>query len=693
LYRRPPTPNGLKAIEEGTVEWFSPELYANMNTGILEEYIEEHNRKHTFEYSPWSWKAVLFGLMVGTIFCVITEYVGLKVGIAIPGGGYVVYLVAIFLRWKPTIVNNAQGATAAATSIGTGFIFTFPALYLLYKHPDYRIGGTPTDPIFLIQEIPPMAVVMVATIVAGLLGTVYFIIFRRLWLVEDPLPVPGFEAGIQLLEICYESWKGTAASAKRTIMGIFYASLVSAGITFARDFPLFREEVAGGTIRTSLLDKAFGGEWYEAGNITVPPSWQKWTTLEFGLIPIQIGLGWYMRFRVAFLMSLGTLLTWFVIGPMSYAFETPVFIVGFDFVSIRDFPNPFSGATPIFASYGNIGRVIAIGAILGGGITALLKMWPVFKPAFQDVKKAMTAGKGASGDYIPGKGWYEWPLAHIPYMIITAAIAMIAIFLIGGYPLWQTIAFAGVLVATTFALGAISVKVMGETGTQPVSGTSFITLLMLVLVFKLLGTSNELTAVMAILCTTVFGSSISMSGVIIGEYKAALYVGNRPFHLMKSTLTGVVSGAVAAVIGAIMFSDGMATIDPATGKPVLNLLAPQANAFAKLLQAVLGAASTPITQYILFGIALGVFAEFMTGMGTAFGLGMYFHLQLTLPMLLGGASRDLWEKKFLAPKVKREKLTERQTTIKVLDTFMMATGLIVGEAIMGVIVTIWLMFI
>ncbi len=685
-YRRPPTPNGLRAIENDDLEWFSPELYANLNTGVLEDYLEERNRKEVFETCPWSWKAVLFGLFMGTIFCVITEYVGLKVGIAIPGGGYVVYLVAIFLKWKPTIVNNAQGATAAATSIGSGFIFTFPALYLLYKHPDYRMGGTPDNPIFLIEEIPPMAVVMVATIVAGLLGTVYFIIFRRLWLVEDPLPVPGFEAHIQLLEICYESWKGAAKGAMRTIKGILYAGLVSAGITFARDFPL-------GADRISLFDRMFGGEWYHAGNITVPASWQRWTTMEFGLIPIQIGLGWYMRFRVAFLMSLGTLLTWFVIGPMSYAFETPVFIVGFDYVSIQDFPNPFAPyTTPIFASYGNIGRVIAIGAILGGGITALLKMWPVFKPAFQDVKKAMTSGKGAGGDYIAGKGWYEWPLSHIPYMIVIAAISIIVIFLIGGYPLGQTIAFALVLVATTFALGAISVKVMGETGTQPVSGTSFITLLMLVAVFKAMGTTNQLTAVMAILCTTVFGSSISMSGVIIGEYKAALYVGNRPFHLMKATLTGVISGAVLAVVGAIMFSDGMATIDPDTGRPVLNLLAPQANAFAKLLQAVLGAAAAPITHYILFGVALGVFAEFMTGMGTAFGLGMYFHLQLTLPMLMGGASRDLWEKKFLIPRAKREKWTERQTTLKVLDTFMMATGLIVGEAIMGVIVTIVLMF-
>ncbi|MCK5253618.1 MAG: OPT/YSL family transporter, partial [Thermoplasmata archaeon] len=236
------------------------------------------------------------------------------------------------------------------------------------------------------------------------------------------------------------------------------------------------------------------------------------------------------------------------------------------------------------------------------------------------------------------------------------------------------------------------VKVMGETGTQPVSGTSFITLILLVGIFKAMGTSDELTAVMAILCTTIFGSSISMSGVVIGEYKAALYVGNKPFHLMKAILTGVISGAIFAVVGAVMFSDGMATVDPETGEPVLNLLAPQANAFASFLQAMLGAASSTITQYLVFGVFLGIFAEMMTGMGTAFGLGMYFHLQLTLPMLVGGASRDIYEKKFLYPRAKRENWTERQTTLKILDTFMIATGLIIGEAIMGVIVTIVLMF-
>ena len=43
--------------------------------------------------------------------------------------------------------------------------------------------------------------------------------------------------------------------------------------------------------------------------------------------------------------------------------------------------------------------------------------------------------------------------------------------------------FSVVLLSTTFLLGAIAVRVMGETGIEPVSGTSFIVLLILLMIF------------------------------------------------------------------------------------------------------------------------------------------------------------------------------------------------------------------
>jgi uncharacterized oligopeptide transporter (OPT) family protein len=92
----------------------------------------------------------------------------------------------------------------------------------------------------------------------------------------------------------------------------------------------------------------------------------------------------------------------------------------------------------------------------------------------------------------------------------------------------------------------------------------------------------------------------------------------------------------------------------------------------------------------LLGIVLGIFMELLIGMGTAFGLGMYLPLGIHIPMLLGGAGRDLWEKKIIEPKAKVENWSERKKTLKLLDSYMMATGMIVGEAIMGTLIAVYL---
>ena len=42
-YRQPVTAKGLKAIEDGTLTWLDDEMYNNLNTGVLEQYLEEKN--------------------------------------------------------------------------------------------------------------------------------------------------------------------------------------------------------------------------------------------------------------------------------------------------------------------------------------------------------------------------------------------------------------------------------------------------------------------------------------------------------------------------------------------------------------------------------------------------------------------------------------------------------------------------
>ena len=245
------------------------------------------------------------------------------------------------------------------------------------------------------------------------------------------------------------------------------------------------------------------------------------------------------------------------------------------------------------------------------------------------------------------------------------------------------ILFAIVLLATTFLLGAIAVRVMGETGIEPVSGTSFIVLLMLLLVFLNLpvGLSKEESVLMALVGTTVFGSAISMSGTVVGDYKNSLYIGNRPYHISKGNIMGVVPGAILGAGVAIFLSKLLADGS-------IDLLAPQANAFAAFT--IILAEGQGDWYALGLGFFLGAFAEWATGMGTSFGLGMYLPTPVTFPMLIGGAARDWWEKRRLLPKVEEIRLSEgsaaseKSRALMLLCTFMIAAGALTGEAFFGV---------
>ncbi|PKK85582.1 MAG: hypothetical protein CVT48_04815 [Thermoplasmata archaeon HGW-Thermoplasmata-1] len=653
-------------------------MYANLNTGVLEEYLDEKNASDGMKLSKWSWPKVIIGVAIGAAFALINQYVGLKIGMVIGGSWYVSYLLGMALRWKPTEINIASGASTGASMICTGFVFTFPAIYLLS-------GWNKVHPYKQLIEnsaIPPIPVAIVATILAAILGCMYFIIFRRVWLVEDPLPMPGFQAWVKLLDMANDFSAGAMEHAKRAIRYVGIFMLLSGALTFLKDFPF--KFKGTGEEGMPVLDYIFRKtEYYEAGDIMMPYSQAHYTWINFTVTPMLMATGWFMKSRAAALVSLGTIFSWLIVIPLAVALGMPAYVPTLgEKVILADMS---MAALRVF-SY--VVKPMAAGAILGGGMTGLIKMAPMFKSATADLFKLMSpkknvvkAGDAPSKAYVKGKGWYEWPISHIPIMMLIAFVGISLTWIIGGYPPLPSIVFSLLLIVTTFFLGAIAVKVMGETSVEPVSGTSFIVLLMLFGVFSLMGLDMPQVIVMSLLGTTVFGGAISMSGDIVTDFKNAIYIGNRPYMQMKGELVGIVPGAIIAAIGATVLSIGLA-------QGVVQLQAPQAHAFATITSAI----AVKEVDFLIFGIgiAFGILMELVTGMGTAFGLGMYFTLGLSFPLLIGGFARDLWEKKWLEPKVKKENWDEKKKTIKLLDTYMIATGLIIGEALIGVIVAIYL---
>jgi hypothetical protein len=533
----------------------------------------------------------------------------------------------------------------------------------------------------------------------------FFIIFRRIWLVEDPLPLPSMQAYVKLIDITNDLSVGAIEAAKRNLRLVFLVAAGTMAFVFFRDFPLRSERVGDETVTHSIMDAGLPAKYYSHGTVWVPKEWSlsKYTLIGFTFEPIQLALGWFLRFRVAFLVGMGSLLTFFVIMPMAVGLDFPILIVknveidGEEYLLEGTFSINDEGLNEVFGiqegqyhlpatlAKDRIAKIVAIGAILGGGITAFLKMLPVFKTTIADMRRTAPS-RGVRKDWIQGRGWYEWPSAHIKIMSIVTFVGITAVFTIGGYPLLYSLVFAAVLVSFTFVFGAIAVKVAGEIGVTPVSGTSFITLTLLFGIFSILdvltGSGKELTFIMALLGTAIFGTAISLSAEIIWDFRIGIYASTRPVHLVRAETIGVLFGAPVAVTASTVLSYGLA-------QGVLDLEAPQAHAFATYVQ-VLAGAEPYVVHLLLLGIMIGVFMELLTGMGTSFGLGMYLPLWYILPLILGGGARDVWEKKYLEPMAKEHNWTERQKTMKLLTTYMIATGLMVGAALMGTIIALYM---
>ena len=714
-YRQPVTPQGLKAIEKGSLTWLDDDMYNNLNTGVLEQYLEEKNLQESFEVSHWSTPKVLYGIAIGAVFSGVTAYIGLKLGLAISAAWYIAYLLGMALKWSPSEVNIATSATTGATHASTGFIFTFPAIFLLASDPKYFLAD---GPLISNADTFNLAFVgIVASMFAGFLGIMYFIIFRRVWLVEDPLPLPGFEATLKMLDIASDVNTGAVEHARASLKTIGWWTTITMGVLFLVEYPLIWANGKKLALLDFLAESGHIGDYglatfYSHGKIHQPSgiedgvslkythwsadtSWNPfaYTYVGVALTPSMFAIGWFMKTRVAFLVNLGTIVGWLFLVPLAVWLNVPVYEAQLGAsVPVQDYHAAMHAFDPVkypsstgpaqMIIFSKTVRTIAIGSIVGGGMFGLAKMYRTFLNIFSDIGSAFK-GEG-SQEYMEGKGWYEWPLKHIPIFMGVTFVSMLVIFTIGGFSLLASLVFSTVLILTTFLLGAIAVRVMGETGIEPVSGTSFIVLLMLLGVFlnaqDLLQLNTQDAVLLGLVGTTVFGSAISMSGTVIGDYKNSLYIGNRPYHISKGNIMGVIPGAIIGAGVAIFLSKQLAD-------GTIDLMAPQANAFATF--SVIFAEGQGDLGLLALGFLLGMFVEWGTGMGTSFGLGMYLDVPHTLPMLIGGYSRDKWEDKRLRPKIEaiKEKdgatIAEKQRALILLSTFMVAAGLLTGEAFFG----------
>jgi putative OPT family oligopeptide transporter len=334
-------------------------------------------------------------------------------------------------------------------------------------------------------------------------------------------------------------------------------------------------------------------------------------------------------------------------------------------------------------------RPIAIGGMLVGAGFTLFKMRKSLTAgisrSISDVKKAASGGAVATARTekdIP----FNWIMVGI---VFVAVLTFFITFFIFKTSFLVAFVAATVLIILAFFFGAVSGYLVGIMGSSnnPISGLTLTALVITALIMVLLGSrGNEGTAavlgVAAIVCV-----SAAVAGEMLQDLKAGHLLGGTPWRMQVGDIIGVILSGVVMFTVLAFLNDG----DIAKGVKEgyqggfgsKNLSAPQASLMAILSRGIVeGQMAWPL---IIAGMLMGLgFVLMQVKSPMLVSVGMYLPLETTFAIFTGGLIKgavDMFNE--------RKKHNEAQK-VRVENTgVLIASGLIAGEALMGLVIAIF----
>ena len=594
----------------------SENAFRELNEG--EEYrpIMHPTRKYS-EATPYS---VTMGLVLAVIFSAAAAYLGLKVGqvfeAAIPIAIIAVGLSGALKKDNPLGQNVIiQSIGACSGVIVAGAIFTLPALYILQaKYPEITVN--------FLQ-------IFLSSLLGGVLGILFFIPFRK-YFVKDmhgKYPFPEATATTQVLVSAQA--KSGGGQAKTLII----ASLI------------------GGLY--DYIVATFG--WW-AETITTTASQWGTTLAEKTKVVFScntgaalLGLGYIVGLKYAFVIFAGSIFVWWVVIPLMGTYGDP------SIASLS--PNA------IFSDYA---RLIGIGGIAMAGVIGIVKSWPIIRQA---VGLAGREFKGNSDGAKPIRWQLDISMKHVVFFIALALIVVFVFFWIGVInTFWQALVAWIVVAVISFLFTTVAANAIAIVGSNPVSGMTLMTLIVASAIFVAIGLSGTSGIVAAMIIGGVVCTALSMAGGFVTDLKIGYWLGSTPRKQESWKFLGTLVSA-ATVGGVILVLNDVYGF---TGDDAL--VAPQANAMAKVIEPLMMGGETPWILYMV-GAILALILNWLGVPALAFCLGMFIPLPLNTPMLVGGAIAY-----FVSHSSKDKDINnarqERGTLI--------SSGLIAGGALFGV---------
>ena len=366
-----------------------------------------------------------------------------------------------------------------------------------------------------------------------------------------------------------------------------------------------------------------------------------------------LGLGYIVGLKYAFVIFAGSIFVWWIIIPLLGTYGSAEFIE--------------MSPDAIFRDYA---RMIGIGGIAMAGVIGIIKSWPIIAQAV-----------GLAGRELKGKATgakeVRWQLdismKHIVFFIVLALVAVFLFFWFGViHTLWQAAVAWLVVTIIAFLFTTVAANAIAIVGSNPVSGMTLMTLIIASAIFVGIGLNGTSGIVASMVIGGVVCTALSMAGGFVTDLKIGYWLGSTPKKQESWKFLGTLVSA-ATVGGVIM------VLNQVYGFSGENaLVAPQANAMAKVIEPLMMGGDTPWILYMV-GAILACILNWLGVPALAFCLGMFIPLQLNTPMLVGGAVSY-----FVSNSSKDKALNDARRDRGTL----IASGLIAGGALFGVFAAI-----
>ena len=607
-------------------------------------------------------RAIVLGLVLGALMTAANTYLGLYMGMtvsaSIPAAVMSMLLLRLLKFKDVTILENnvVQTMTSAGESLAAGIIFTMPALLVM---------GFADEMNFV--------TVFIVAILGGVLGTIFTIALRRVFIVEEALLYPE---GIACEEVLVAGEKGGSS-----LIVILYALGLGAIYGwFVKGFEIAEAKVM---IGIDLI----GTRVYAASDLSLA----------------LLSVGYIVGLRIASYIFTGALLGVLLITPV--------------YGLVHGWPSGgMDVAHSAHALWSTHVKFVGVGCMVVGGLWTL---WSMRKTIMTGVKRVFGAEIGDGVDGLP-RTEQDLPMKKMMPVLIGIVILTFIFYTwrlnLKGASLTESIILGALgsmfLAMTAFFFSAVAGYIAGVVGSSnsPVSGMTIATLMgtaLLVWVVGdvLMGMEQHELMYATLIIASVVAVNAAIAGDVMQDLKTGHLVGATPWKQQIAEIVGVITGAVMAPLTLVVLNDAYRITKTycmdnpvkyyADGTPNCSsaLDAPQAEIIGTLIEGIFG--GTVNYPMLGLGVLIAVLIIWKGLPVMSVAIGMYLPFYLSATIFLGGLLSH-----FVLRTVHlridgtltgepSENAVEEGTEVS-KKGLLLSAGMIAGEALMGVVVAMFI---